>query len=182
MPSPSDGVALAASACCESRNGDSLTRRPMMDTAKFEREGKAQLQDAGDRAQDYLDRASQTASTGMDRVADTARRGVDKATDTAKAGLDWAADQADTLRDTQCGIRQRDDRYRGGAPAHGDRRCRGGWVPARPPDAQRRLTHCAPVIGDLHQRSPISLQRPSRGGRVRPALHCFQFLSLAASR
>jgi len=70
-----------------------------MDTAKFEREGRAQLQDAGDRAQDYLDRASQTAASGMDRVADTARRGVDKATDTAKAGLDWAADQADTLRD-----------------------------------------------------------------------------------
>ena len=70
-----------------------------MDTAKFEREGRAHLQDAGDRTQEYLDRASQTAASGMDRVADTARRGVDKATDTAKAGLDWAADQADSLRD-----------------------------------------------------------------------------------
>ena len=70
-----------------------------MDTAKFEREGKTALQDAGDRAQDYLDRASQNASGGMDRVADTARRGVEKATDSAKAGIDWASDQAEALRD-----------------------------------------------------------------------------------
>jgi ElaB/YqjD/DUF883 family membrane-anchored ribosome-binding protein len=69
-----------------------------MDTAKLEGAGKSRLQDAGDRAQDYLDRASQTASSGMDRVADTARRGVDRATESAKAGLDWAADQTDTLR------------------------------------------------------------------------------------
>lgn len=70
-----------------------------METAKFEREGKTALQDAGDRAQDYLDRASQGASNSMDRVTDTARRGVDKATDTAKAGIDWASDQAEALRD-----------------------------------------------------------------------------------
>jgi len=70
-----------------------------METAKFEREGKTALQDAGDRAQDYLDRASQGASDSMDRVTDTARRGVDKATDTAKAGIDWASDQAEALRD-----------------------------------------------------------------------------------
>ena len=70
-----------------------------METGKFEREGKTALQDAGDRAQDYLDRASQNASGGMDRVADTARRSVDKATDTAKAGIEWASDQAEALRD-----------------------------------------------------------------------------------
>jgi len=70
-----------------------------METSKLEGAGKSRLQDAGDRAQDYLDRASQTASGSMDRAADTARRGVDRATETAKAGLDWAADQADTLRD-----------------------------------------------------------------------------------
>ena len=71
----------------------------MADTANLESAGRSRLQDAGDRAQDYLDRASQTASDGMDRVADTARRGVATATDTAKAGLDWASDQASMLRD-----------------------------------------------------------------------------------
>ena len=71
----------------------------MADTANLESAGRSRLQDAGDRAQDYLDRASQTASDRMDRVADTARRGVDTATDTAKAGLDWASDQASMLRD-----------------------------------------------------------------------------------
>lgn len=71
----------------------------MADTANFESTGRSRLQDAGDRAQDYLDRASQTASDRMDRVADTARRGVNTATDTAKAGLDWASDQASMLRD-----------------------------------------------------------------------------------
>jgi len=70
-----------------------------MDTAKLESAGKSRLQDSGDRAQDYLDRASQTTSSGMDRLADTARRGVDSATESAKAGLDWASDQADSLRD-----------------------------------------------------------------------------------
>ena len=70
-----------------------------METAKFEREGKTALQDAGDRAQDYLDRSVQSASSNMDRVADTARRGVDKATDSAKAGIEWASDQAEALRD-----------------------------------------------------------------------------------
>jgi ElaB/YqjD/DUF883 family membrane-anchored ribosome-binding protein len=76
-----------------------LRRRQLMDTAKLESAGKTRLQDAGDRAQDYLDRASQTASSGMDRLADTARRGMDTATESAKAGLDWASDQADSLRD-----------------------------------------------------------------------------------
>jgi ElaB/YqjD/DUF883 family membrane-anchored ribosome-binding protein len=71
----------------------------MADTANLESAGRSRLQDAGDRAEDYLDRASQTASDGMDRVADTARRGVATATDTAKAGLDWASDQASMLRD-----------------------------------------------------------------------------------
>ena len=71
----------------------------MADTANLESAGRSRLQDAGDRAQDYLDRASQTASDRMDRVADTARRGVNTATDTAKAGLDWASDQASMLRD-----------------------------------------------------------------------------------
>lgn len=71
----------------------------MAETAKLESAGRARLQDAGDRAQDYLDRASQAASERMDRVADTARRGVDTATDAAKAGLDWASDRASMLRD-----------------------------------------------------------------------------------
>lgn len=70
-----------------------------MDTAKWESAGKSRLQDAGDRAQDYVDRAADSASSGMDRVADKARRGMDKATDTAKAGLEWASDQASDLRD-----------------------------------------------------------------------------------
>ncbi len=76
----------------------------MTDTAKLEASAKSRVQDAGDRAQDYLDRAAQTASTGMDRVADTARRGVDSATDSAKAGLDWAADRASALRDRNAAI------------------------------------------------------------------------------
>jgi ElaB/YqjD/DUF883 family membrane-anchored ribosome-binding protein len=71
----------------------------MADTANLESAGRSRLQDAGDRAEDYLDRASQTASDRMDRVADTARRGVTTAADTAKAGLDWASDQASMLRD-----------------------------------------------------------------------------------
>ena len=71
----------------------------MADTANLESTGRSRLQDAGDRDQDYLDRASQTASDRMDRAADTARRGVTTATDTAKAGLDWASDQASMLRD-----------------------------------------------------------------------------------
>ena len=68
-------------------------------TAKLESAGKSRLQDAGDRAQDYLDRASQNASAGLDRVAETARTGVDTATESAKAGLEWASDQAAMLRD-----------------------------------------------------------------------------------
>lgn len=72
-------------------------------TAKLET-GKSRVQDAGDRAQDYLDRAAQSASAGMDRVADTARRSVDTATESAKAGLEWAADQAGALRDRNSAI------------------------------------------------------------------------------
>jgi ElaB/YqjD/DUF883 family membrane-anchored ribosome-binding protein len=68
-------------------------------TAKLESAGKSRMQDAGDRAQEYLDRASQSAAGGMERVADTARRGVDSATESAKAGLEWASDQASSLRD-----------------------------------------------------------------------------------
>jgi ElaB/YqjD/DUF883 family membrane-anchored ribosome-binding protein len=71
----------------------------MAETAKLESTGKARMQEAGDRAQDYLDRASQSASAGMDRIADTARRGVDTATESAKAGLEWASDRASSLRD-----------------------------------------------------------------------------------
>jgi ElaB/YqjD/DUF883 family membrane-anchored ribosome-binding protein len=67
-------------------------------TSNFET-GKSRVQDVGDRAQDYLDRASQTASSGMDKVADTARRSVDTAAESAKAGLDWASDKASVLRD-----------------------------------------------------------------------------------
>ena len=71
----------------------------MVDTANLESTGRSRLQDAGDRAQDYLDRASQAASDRMDRVADTARRGVDTAADAAKASVDWASDRASMLRD-----------------------------------------------------------------------------------
>lgn len=67
-------------------------------TAKLET-GKSRVQDMSDRAQDYLDRASQTASSSMDRMTDTARKTVDSAADSAKAGLDWAADRASQLRD-----------------------------------------------------------------------------------
>lgn len=71
----------------------------MVDTARLESAGKSRVQDMGDRAQDYLDRASQTASDKMDRVADTTRRSVDTAADSAKAGLEWASDQASMLRE-----------------------------------------------------------------------------------
>lgn len=67
-------------------------------TAKLET-GKSRIQDASDRAQDYLERATNTASSGMDRMTDTARRGVDTAAESAKAGLDWAADKASVLRE-----------------------------------------------------------------------------------
>lgn len=76
----------------------------MAETAKLESAGKARVQEAGDRAQDYLDRASQTASAGMDRVADTARKGVDTATESAKAGLDWATEQASALRERNAAL------------------------------------------------------------------------------
>lgn len=72
-------------------------------TAKLE-SGKSRLQDASDRAQDYLERATQSASAGMDRLADTARRGVDTASETARAGLDWASDRAYALRDRNAAI------------------------------------------------------------------------------
>ena len=72
-------------------------------TTKFET-GRSRVQDASDRAQDYLDRASQSASSGMDRVADTARRGVDTAAESAKAGLDWASEKASVLRDRNVAI------------------------------------------------------------------------------
>jgi ElaB/YqjD/DUF883 family membrane-anchored ribosome-binding protein len=65
-------------------------------TAKLET-GTSRL--SSDRAQDYLERATQSASAGMDRLADTARRGVDSAADSARAGLDWASDRASALRD-----------------------------------------------------------------------------------
>jgi ElaB/YqjD/DUF883 family membrane-anchored ribosome-binding protein len=73
-------------------------------TARFENAAKSRVQDATDRAHDYLDRASQTASSGMDRVADTARRGVDTAAESAKAGLDWASDKASVLRDRNAAL------------------------------------------------------------------------------
>jgi ElaB/YqjD/DUF883 family membrane-anchored ribosome-binding protein len=72
-------------------------------TAKLET-GKSRVQDAGDRAQDYLDRAAQTASSGMDKVTDTARRTVDTAAESAKAGLDWAADRASVLRERNAAL------------------------------------------------------------------------------
>lgn len=76
----------------------------MTDTAKLESSTRSRVQDAGDRAQDYLDRAAQTASTGMDRVADSARRSVDTATESAKAGLGWASDKASALREQNTAI------------------------------------------------------------------------------
>ena len=72
-------------------------------TAKLET-GKSRVQDASERAQDYLDRASQTASSGMDKVTDTARRSVDTAAESAKAGLDWASDKASALRDRNAAL------------------------------------------------------------------------------
>ena len=77
----------------------------MADTAtRLENSGKSRLQYAGDRAHDYLDRATQSTSAGMDRVADTARRGVDTAAQSAKAGLDWASDKASALRERNLAI------------------------------------------------------------------------------
>jgi hypothetical protein len=80
-------------------------------TAKLET-GKSRVQDAGERAQDYLDRATQTASSGMERVSDTARRTVDTAAESAKAGLDWASDKASVLRERNAA--DGCDRYRCG--------------------------------------------------------------------
>jgi ElaB/YqjD/DUF883 family membrane-anchored ribosome-binding protein len=76
----------------------------MAETARLEGAAKSRVQDMGDRAQDYLDRASQTASDKMERVADTARRSVDTAADSAKAGLDWASDQASMLRERNAAL------------------------------------------------------------------------------
>lgn len=73
-------------------------------TARFDSSGKSRVQEATDRAQDFLDRASQTASSGMDHVADTARKGVDTAAESAKAGLDWASEKASVLRDRNAAI------------------------------------------------------------------------------
>jgi ElaB/YqjD/DUF883 family membrane-anchored ribosome-binding protein len=73
-------------------------------TAKLESTGKARIQDATDRAQDYLDRASQTAASSVDKMTDSARRGVDTAAQSAKAGLDWAADKATHLRDRNAAL------------------------------------------------------------------------------
>jgi ElaB/YqjD/DUF883 family membrane-anchored ribosome-binding protein len=72
-------------------------------TAKLET-GKSRVQDAGERAQDYLDRATQTASSGMERVSDTARRTADTAAESAKAGLDWASDKASVLRERNAAL------------------------------------------------------------------------------
>jgi ElaB/YqjD/DUF883 family membrane-anchored ribosome-binding protein len=72
-------------------------------TAKLEA-GKSRVQDASERAQDYLDRASQTTSSGMDKVADTARRSVDTAAESAKASLDWASDKASALRERNAAL------------------------------------------------------------------------------
>ena len=72
-------------------------------TAKLET-GKSRMQDASDRAQDYLERATQSASAGMDKLADTARRGVDSASESARAGLDWASDRAYALRDRNAAL------------------------------------------------------------------------------
>jgi ElaB/YqjD/DUF883 family membrane-anchored ribosome-binding protein len=75
----------------------------MTETTARPETGK-RLQDASDRAQDYLERATESASSGMDRLADTARRGVDSAGETARAGLDWASDRAYALRDRNAAI------------------------------------------------------------------------------
>ena len=71
----------------------------MAETAKLESAGKSRVQDAGDRAQDYVDRTVQSASDRMDRAADSARKGLDTATESAKAGLEWASDRASMLRE-----------------------------------------------------------------------------------
>jgi ElaB/YqjD/DUF883 family membrane-anchored ribosome-binding protein len=73
-------------------------------TAKLESSGRSRVQDVSERAQDYLDRAAQTASSGMERVAETARKGVDTAAESAKAGLEWASERASVLRDRNAAI------------------------------------------------------------------------------
>ena len=73
-------------------------------TAKLESTGKARVQDATARAQDYLDRAAQTASSGVERMTESARKGVDTAAQSAKASLDWAADKAGALRERNAAL------------------------------------------------------------------------------
>ena len=79
-------------------------------TAKLESTGKSRVQDASDRAQDYLDRASQTASSSMDASRTPRAQGVDTAAESAKAGLDWASDKASALRDRNTRAGERRDR------------------------------------------------------------------------
>lgn len=73
-------------------------------TGRMESMGRSRSQDMSDRAHDYLDSATQAASSGMERVADTARRGVDTAAESAKAGLEWASDKAYALRDRKAAM------------------------------------------------------------------------------
>lgn len=73
-------------------------------TARMENAGKSRVQDVSDRAQGYLDRAAQSASSSVDRVTDAARKSVDVAADSARAGLDWASDQASMLRDRNAAL------------------------------------------------------------------------------
>ena len=73
-------------------------------TAKLESTGKSRIQDATDRAQDYVDRTSQAAASGMERMTESARKGVDVAAESAKAGLDWAADKAGALRERNAAL------------------------------------------------------------------------------
>ena len=74
-------------------------------TAKLASAGQARIEEASDRAHDYLERATQAASSGMDRMAERARKGVDSAAESAKAGVEWASVKASSMRDRNAAIR-----------------------------------------------------------------------------
>ncbi|HET9763389.1 MAG TPA: hypothetical protein VFR50_07725, partial [Casimicrobiaceae bacterium] len=103
MNPPSDIAGSVLAPSWRGRDGDTRSTTMAETTAKLE-SGKSRLQDVGDRAQDYVDRASAAASSGMDRLTETARKGVDTAAESARAGLDWASEQASALRDRNTAI------------------------------------------------------------------------------
>ena len=73
-------------------------------TAKLARAGQARIEDASDRAHEYVERAAQAAFSGMDRMAERARKGVDTAAESARAGVEWASGKASSLRERNAAI------------------------------------------------------------------------------